>query len=245
MFRSGLMPDAFATEGAHDLPYAIQNVRVELAPVETGVPIGIWRSVGHSHTAFAVESFLDELAAAARRDPYQLRRELLAEHPKQLGVLDLAAREAGWGTPLAPGRGRGIAVHFSFGSHCAQVIEASVDRSRVRVHRVVVAIDCGFAINPDIVKAQMESCVIFGLSAALKQEITLSKGRVQQTNLHTFRMLRMHECPTIEVHIVPSKDPPQGVGEPGVPPVAAALCNAIFAATGRRIRRLPIEKELA
>jgi isoquinoline 1-oxidoreductase/isoquinoline 1-oxidoreductase beta subunit len=236
----GLLHDETSTEGAHDLPYAIPNLRVEYTPVETTVPVAFWRSVGHSHNAFVVESFFDELAHAANLDPYQARRALLAKHPRHLGVLDAAAKAAGWGSPLPAGVGRGIAVHKSFESYCAQVIEASLENNRVRVHRVVAAIDCGRVVNPGLVAAQLESAVIFGLSAALKQQITVKGGRVQETNFHTYKALRMFESPTIETHIVPSTESPTGVGEPGVPPVAPALCNALFAATGKRIRTLPV-----
>lgn len=244
MFARGTVVDGTSTEGAADLPYAIRNLRMEYTPVETGVPVGFWRSVGHSHTAFVTECFFDELAHAAGKDPYELRRSLLAKHPRHLGVLELAAQKAGWGTKLPAGVGRGIAVHASFHSFCAQVIEASVEGKRVKVHRVVVAIDCGRVINPGLVAAQAESAVIFGLSSALKQQITFRKGRVQETNFNTYRSLRMYEAPAIETYLVPSEQPPTGVGEPGVPPVAPALCNAIFAATGKRIRTLPIEAAL-
>ena len=240
MMARGTLNDMTSTEGADDLPYAIPNLRVEYTPVEASVPVGFWRSVGHSHNAFVTECFFDELAHAAGHDPFELRRRLLAKHPRHRGVLELAAAKAGWGTPLPPGVGRGIAVHKSFHSYCAQVIEASVRGARVRVHRVVAAIDCGRVVNPGLVAAQLESAIVFGLSAALEQQITLREGRVQETNFHTYRSLRMFECPTIETHVVASTEDPTGVGEPGVPPVAPALCNAIFAATGKRIRTLPV-----
>jgi isoquinoline 1-oxidoreductase subunit beta len=240
----GVISDPTAIEGAAELPYAIANLRVEYTPVETGVPVGFWRSVGHSFNAFFTECFLDELCAVAGLDPLAARRALLARHPRHLGVLELAAAKAGWGRPLAAGVGRGLAVHASFGSYCAQVIEASLEANRVRVHRVVVALDCGRVVNPQLVAAQVESGVVFGLSAALAQRITFRRGRVQETNFHTFRALRLHECPPIEVHVVPSEAHPSGVGEPTVPPVAPALCNALFAATGQRIRRLPIAEAL-
>jgi isoquinoline 1-oxidoreductase beta subunit len=245
LFRRQSIDDFTTSEGADDLPYRIADARVELTIAEPGVPVGWWRSVGHSHTAFAVEGFLDELAAAADRDPVELRLELLADAPRHRAVLARAAREAGWRTRPRPGVGRGVAVHESFGSVCAQVIEASVDDGQVRVHRVVCAVDCGRVVNPDLVRAQIESAVIYGLSAALAQEITFARGRVEQSNFHDFPLLRMHQCPRIEVHLVERGEQPHGVGEPGVPPVAPALCNAIFAATGKRVRRLPITAGLA
>jgi isoquinoline 1-oxidoreductase beta subunit len=196
--------------------------------------------VGHSHTGFSVEAFFDELAHLGGKDPYQLRRKLLAAQPRMLATLDLAAQKADWGAPLPKGVGRGIATHFSFNSYVAQVIEASVEKGAVRVHRIVCAVDCGTVVNPNQVRAQMEGGIIYGLSAALKSEITLENGRVQQSNFHDFEVIRMSEAPPIEVHIVPSDERPTGVGEPGVPPVAPALANALFAATGKRIRHLPI-----
>ena len=233
--------DSASVEGAADLLYGIPNLQVDLHSPKIGVPVLWWRSVGHSHTGFSVESFFDEVAHAGGKDPYQLRRQLLANQPRMSAVLNLVAEKAGWGKPLPPGRGRGIATHFSFDSYVAQVAEASVDKDgTVRVHRVVCAVDCGRVVNPDIVKAQMEGGIVFGLTAALKTEITLDNGRVQQKNFHDYQMLRMFESPVIEVHIVPSDVSPTGVGEPSVPPVAPALTNAIFAATGKRIRSLPI-----
>jgi len=208
------------------------------------VPVQWWRSVGHSHTGFSVEAFFDEVAHAGGKDPYQLRRTLLAGQPRMLAVLDLAAQKANWGSPLPAGRARGIATHFSFDSYVAQVAEVSVEKDgTVRVHRVVAAVDCGRTVNPDTVKGQLEGGIIFGLTAALKTEITLDKGRVQQRNFHDYPMVRMFEAPVIEVFIVPSTEHPTGVGEPGVPPVAPAVTNAIFAATGKRVRRLPIKPE--
>jgi len=233
--------DAASVEGAADLLYGIPNLQVDLHTPKIGVPVQWWRSVGHSHTGFSVEAFLDEVAHAGGKDPYELRRTLLAKQPRMRAVLELAAQKANWGSKLPVGVGRGIATHFSFDSYVAQVVEASVEKNgAVRVHRVICAVDCGTVINPDTVKAQMEGGIIFGLTAALKTEITLKDGRVQQENFHDYQMLRIFESPEIEVHIVPSSENPTGVGEPGVPPVAPALANAIFAVTGKRIRRLPI-----
>jgi CO/xanthine dehydrogenase Mo-binding subunit len=252
-FARGIVIDSTAVEGAADLPYAIPNLRVEHTPVETPIKVGFWRSVGHSHNGFVTECFFDELAHAAGLDPVAARRGLLARAPRRdraetrqrlRGVLELAAAKAGWGTPLPPGVGRGIAVHASFKSYCAHVIEASVEGKRVRVHRVVSAVDCGRVVNPALVAQQIESAVIFGLSAAIYQRITHRAGQVQETNFGSYRALRMFECPPIETHIVPSTEDPTGIGEPGVPPVAPALCNAIFAATGKRIRTLPIVEAL-
>ncbi|MFO0905531.1 MAG: xanthine dehydrogenase family protein molybdopterin-binding subunit [Pirellulales bacterium] len=236
--------DDGAVEGARTLAYDVPNLQVEWHMAPAGVPTLWWRSVGHSHTAFACESFLDELAHAAGQDPYEYRRTLLAKHPRHLGVLQLAAEKAGWGQPLPKGRGRGLAVHESFGSFVAQVIEASVSKEgEVTVHRVVGACDCGPTVNPDSVKAQMEGAAVYGLTAALYGEITFKKGRVQQGNFDDYLLLSMDEMPTVETYIVPSTEKMGGMGEPGVPPIAPALCNAIFAATGKRIRSLPIRRK--
>jgi isoquinoline 1-oxidoreductase subunit beta len=236
--------DSASVEGAADILYGIPNLQVELHTTKNEVPVQWWRSVGHSHTGFSVEAFLDEVAHAGGKDPYQLRRTLLAGQPRMLAVLDLAAQKANWGSALPAGRARGIATHFSFDSYVAQVAEVSVEKDgTVRVHRVVAAVDCGQTVNPDTVKAQLEGGIVFGLTAALKTEITLEKGRVQQRNFNDYPMVRMFESPTIEVYIVPSTEHPTGVGEPGVPPVAPAVANAIFAATGKRVRRLPIKPE--
>ena len=232
--------DTSAVEGAADLPYAFPNLEVRYTRADLGVPVGFWRSVGHSHNAFAVECFLDEVAAMARRDPVDFRRQLLTAAPRHLAVLNLAAAQAGWGSP-PPGRSLGVAVHESFGSFIAQVAEVSVEGGSVRVHRVVCAIDCGVVINPDIVSAQMEGGIVFGLTAALKGKVTLQKGRVKQSNFHDYPLLTMREMPRIEVHIVPSTLEPGGVGEPGTPPIAPAVVNAVFAATGKRVRTLPID----
>lgn len=239
MVQNGI--DGASIEGAADLLYGIPNMQVDLHTPKVGVPVLWWRSVGHSHTGFATEAFFDELAHAGGKDPYQLRRTLLADKPRMRAVLDLVAEKGNWGKPLPAGRGRGIATHFSFDSYVGQVAEVSVDKDGgVRVHRIVCAVDCGQVVNPDSVKAQMEGGIIFGLTAALKDEITLDRGRVQQRNFHDYPMLRINESPEIEVYIVPSTEKPTGVGEPGVPPVAPAVANAIFAATGKRVRKLPI-----
>ncbi len=236
--------DSASVEGAADILYGIPNLQVDLHSPKNEVPVQWWRSVGHSHTGFSVEAFLDEVAHAGGKDPYQLRRTLLANQPRMLAVLDLAAQKANWGGPLPAGHARGIATHFSFDSYVAQVAEVSVEKDgTVRVHRVVAAVDCGRTVNPDTVKGQLEGGIIFGLTATLKTEITLEKGRVQQRNFNDYPMVRMFESPAIEVYIVPSTEHPTGVGEPGVPPVAPAVANAIFAATGKRVRRLPIKPE--
>lgn len=232
--------DGTSVEGAADLPYAIPNLLVENHTATVGVPVLWWRSVGHSHTAFVTECFLDELAALTHQDPYQYRRRLLAKHPRHLGVLELAAEKAGWTKPLPAGRHRGIAVHEAFGSFSAQVAEVSVEGGQVRVHRVVCAIDCGAYVNPGIIEAQGHSGVVFGMSAAMYNELTFSKGRLDQSNFHDYPMVRINECPEIEVHIVKNKEKSGGIGEPGVPCTAPAIANAIFAATGKRIRKLPI-----
>jgi isoquinoline 1-oxidoreductase subunit beta len=239
MIKNGV--DGTSVEGAADMPYTIPNLYVDLHSPKVPVPTLWWRSVGHTHTAFVVESFLDELAHAAGKDPYELRRGLLASSPRHLRVLELVADKAKWASPLPAGQARGIAVHDSFGSYTAYVAEVSVSpQGELTVHRMVCAVDCGPVVNPDTVKAQIQGAVIFGLTAALRGEITLAGGRVQQSNFHDYPMLRIHECPEIEVHIVPSTDKQGGIGEPGVPCAAPAVANAIFAATGKRIRRLPI-----
>ncbi|HXV40779.1 MAG TPA: xanthine dehydrogenase family protein molybdopterin-binding subunit, partial [Steroidobacteraceae bacterium] len=241
MIQNGV--DSASVEGVSDSPYVkdLADHLVDLHSPRAGVPVLWWRSVGHTHTAFAMESMIDELAAAAGRDPVEYRRELLARHPRHLGVLNLAAERAGWGTQLPAGRTRGVAVHESFGSWVAQVAEVSVEGGSVRVHRVVCAIDCGVAVNPAGVVAQMESGIAFGLGAALYGRIDLREGRPQQSNFHDYRVLRLAEMPQVEVHIVPSAEKPGGVGEPGVPPIAPAVANALFALTGRRLRELPLK----
>jgi isoquinoline 1-oxidoreductase beta subunit len=243
MMQNGLDPSA--VEGSSSLPYAIPNLRVDWHPVQAGVPVLWWRSVGHSQNGFVAEAFFDELAAAAGKDPYEWRRELLADHPRHRAVLELAAEKAGWGEDLGQGRGRGIAVHESFGTVVAEVVDVTVRESGgFSVDRVVCAVDCGIAINPDVVRAQMEGAIGYGLSAALREQITLEEGEVVQKNFDDYESLRMEEMPAVEVHIVSSAEAPSGVGEPGTPPLGPALVNALHAATGKRIRRLPIGDQL-
>jgi isoquinoline 1-oxidoreductase beta subunit len=237
-------PDQIAGEaldGAADLPYGIPNIRVDYCPLNTPVPLGWWRSVYASQNAFANESFLDELAQETGRDPYELRRELLADAPRHRQVLELAAEKAGWGSSPPAGHGRGIAVHKLFSDTVvAEVAEVSIENGEVRVHRVVCAVDCGLALNPDTVAAQIEGSVVYGLSAALKGQITLEGGRVKQSNFNDYPLLRMRDMPKVEVHVVPSTEAPHGVGEPAVPPVAPAVANAIFRLTGTRLRSMPL-----
>ena len=236
--------DPTNTQGATNIPYAVPNVRVQYVMAQVGVPCGYWRSVGHSNNAFVVECFLDELAASNGKDPLAFRLALLADAPRHRAVLELAASKAAWGRRMPKGQYQGLAVHKSFGSYVAQVAEVSIGNlGQVRVHRVVCAIDCGTVVNPGIVAAQMEGSVAFALTAALKGAITLEDGRVAQSNFHDYPILRLSEMPVVETHIVKSNEPPAGVGEPGVPPTAPAVVNAIFAATGRRIRRLPVRPE--
>jgi isoquinoline 1-oxidoreductase beta subunit len=239
MIKDGI--DATSVEGAADSPYvkATPNSLVDLHSPKTPIPVLWWRSVGNSHTAFVMESFVDELAHAAGQDPLEYRRKLLKQHPRHLAVLNLAAEKAGWGKPLPRGRGRGIAVHESFGSWAAEVAEVSVADGRLRVHKVVCALDCGVYVNPLGIRAQLESAVAFGLSAVLHGELTLKDGRVQQSNFHDYPVLRLNEMPEVESHIVESSEKSGGVGEVGVPPLAPAVANAVFAATGKRIRRMP------
>jgi isoquinoline 1-oxidoreductase beta subunit len=239
-WRQHIVGPPLALEGV-DIPYAVRNLRESHVEEDPGLPTGPWRSVGASQNAFVVESFIDELAHAADADPYLFRRRLLARALRHRGVLDLAAAKAGWGRPPPAGRHRGIALYFSFGSWVAQVAEVSVsDGGEIRVHRVVAAIDCGIAVNPDGIEAQMEGAVAFGLGAALKGEITFADGQAMQRGFRDYPLLTFAEMPEVEVHIVASAKPPGGVGEPGVPPIAPAVANAVFAATGKRIRRLPI-----
>ena len=246
MKKNGI--DFTSVEGAANLPYAIPNMLVDLHSPSYPVPVQWWRSVGSTHTAFSTEVFFDEVAHAAGKDPVAFRRALLAKHPRHLAVLDLAASKAGWSKPLPTKtgmrRGRGVAVHESFGSVVAEIAEVSVKADgSFKVDRVVCAVDCGIAINPSIVRAQMEGGIGFGLSAALYSAVTLKDGQVEQSNFHDYPLLRMSEMPQVDVHIVPSSANPSGVGEPGVPPIAPAVVNALFAATGKRLRNLPLRTQ--
>jgi isoquinoline 1-oxidoreductase subunit beta len=241
VFKNGLDPDT--TEGAIDLVYDLPNMHVEYLRVEPpGIPTAFWRSVGPSHNVFVTESFIDELAAAAKQDPVAYRRALLDKSPRAKAVIDLAAAKAGWGQPLPKGVGRGVSVQFAFATYMAQVAEVEVSKDgAVRVRRVVCAVDCGTVVNPDTVRAQIQSAIIFGVTAALYGEITLKDGRVEQTNFDTYQVLRMNEAPAIDVHIVQSLEPPGGMGEAGTSAIVPAVTNAIFAATGKRLRKLPID----
>jgi isoquinoline 1-oxidoreductase beta subunit len=248
MKRIGGLPpngvDFISVDGSANLPYDIPNIKVEYIETDPGIPFGFWRSVGASFQGFVVEAFIDEMAAAAKKDPYQFRRDLLAKSPRHKAVLELAAEKAGWGTPPPAGRARGIAVMDAFGSYLAQVTEVSVDaRGNVRVHRIVCTVDTGWVINPDTIKAQMEGGIVYGLTAALKGEITIKGGRVEQRHFGDYQMLRVNEMPEIEVHIVPSTEAPGGIGEPSTALAAGSLVNAVFAATGKRIYSLPIRPE--
>ncbi len=244
MIKNGV--DQTMVEGASTLPYGIPNLRVSAHMAEVGVPTLWWRSVGSTHTAFSTETFLDQLADAAGVDPYAMRRKLLGKHPRHLGVLELAAEKAGWGQGLPKGRSRGIAVHESFKSYVAHVVEVTIGEDGLpKVERVVCAADCGIAINPDVIKAQLEGGMGFGLSAALFGSIELDDGRVVQSNFHDYRVLRIDEMPDIEVHIVPSSENPTGIGEPGVPPIAPAIANAWAKLTGHHVFTLPFSRSAA
>ena len=239
-------PDKTTAEGAFDTAYEFPAVRVAHATVDLPVPVGFWRSVGHSHQAFFKESFIDECALAVGQDPLAYRLALLQQHPREAAVLRLAAEKAGWGQPLPAGadgiqRARGLALHESFGAAVAQVVEVSVGTTgEIRVHRVVCAIDCGLPVNPNTIAQQVESSVVYGLSAALAGEVKFAQGRAQVNNFHDQPALRLPECPVIETHIVPSTAHPEGVGEPALPPLAPAVANALFALTGQRLRSLPL-----
>jgi isoquinoline 1-oxidoreductase beta subunit len=240
-FKDGLDPDS--TEGAIDLVYDLPNFHVEYVRVEPpGIPTAFWRSVGPSHNVFVTESFIDELAAAAKQDAVAYRAALLGKTPRAKAVLELAAQKAGWGQPLPKGSGRGVSLQNAFGSHMAHVAEVDVAKDgAVRVRRVVCAVDCGTVVNPDTVQAQIQSGIIFGATAALYGEITLNNGRVEQTNFDTYQVLRLNDAPAIEVHIVKSSEPPGGMGETGTSAIVPAIANAIFAATGKRLRKMPVD----
>lgn len=233
-------PDKTTSEGLFDLPYGVPHQHMAHVATRSGVPVGFWRSVGHSHNAFFSESFMDELAFAAKQDPLTFRQQLLKEAPRYLAVLNLTASKANWSSALPAGRARGIALHESFGSIVAQVAEVSLDGGKPRVHRVVCAIDCGTVINPDTVKQQMQSSVVFALTAALYGKVDIVDGAVQQTNFPNYPMVKLAQSPLVDVYIVPSQRAPAGVGEPGVPPLAPAVANALFALTQKRSRRLPL-----
>jgi len=233
------MPDKTTAEGLFDLPYSFANQHMAHVATRMDVPVGFWRSVGHSHNAFFSEGFMDELASESKQDPLAFRRALLKDAPRYLAVLNLAAEKANWGSPLPEGRARGIALHESFGSIVAEVAEVSLQDGKPRVHRVVCAVDCGTAINPNTVAQQMESAVIFALTAALYGRIDIKDGAVQQSNFHDYPMVQLAQAPVVETWIVPSTRAPAGVGEPGVPPLAPAVANALFALTGKRQRALP------
>jgi len=241
--------DHSSVEGAADTLYGIEDMSVELTTANSPVSTLWWRSVGHTHTAFVMETMMDELARAAGRDPVEFRLAHLGSHPRAAACLDLAAEKAGWGDALegADGdarRGRGVAYHYSFNTHCAEVVDVTVDGSDISVDRVVAAVDCGIAVNPDVIRAQVEGAIGFAVSAALRNAITLGEGgAVEQSNFHDYEPTRMRDMPTVEVHIVQSAEAPTGIGEPGVPPLAPAIANAVFAATGERLRNLPLRLE--
>lgn len=239
--RNGI--DRTSTEGSHDMGYGIPNKSVDYVWTEVGVPVTYWRAVGYTQNTFFVESFMDEVAHAGGKDPVETRRKLLAQNPRLLGVLELVAQKSDWGKALPAGQYRGVAIVNNVGSYTAEVAEVSVTQGKVRVHRVVAAVDCGHVVNPAIVEQQIRSAIVYGLTAALKGEITIDKGRVVQNNFNTYDMLRIDEAPVVEVYIVPSTQNPGGIGEAGVPAIAPAVCNAIFAATGKRVRKLPIRPE--
>lgn len=234
--------DTASVEGLVDMSYHVPDRQVELHSPVVGVPVQWWRSVGNTHTAFSKEVFIDSLARRAGRDPVEFRLALLTNNPRETAVLKLAAEKAGWGTRELPeGWGRGVAVHTSFGSTVAEVVEVSIDGSNFKVERVIAAVDCGIAVNPNVVRAQIESGIAYGLSAALADEITLTDGVVDQTNFHTYQVLRMNNMPVVETHILPSENAPSGVGEPGTPPIAPAVANALADATGQTLTRLPLK----
>ena len=251
-------PEKSEVGGAEQMPYAVPNVRLEYNPVASAVPPLWWRSVEHSFNGFAVESFIDELAAAAGQDAMQFRKSLLVKpanwkpkseddpDPARLrAVLELAAAKSDWGKPMPKGRGRGIASYASFGSYFAEVAEVTVKGSEFKIDRIVVAVDCGQIVNPESVRSQAEGAIIYGLSAALKNEITIKNGAVEQTNFDGYDPIRINEAPPIEVHLIHSMEDPGGMGEPALPPIAPAVANAIFAASGQRLRKLPFQLKTA
>jgi isoquinoline 1-oxidoreductase subunit beta len=244
MFSTNSVGDLFSTEGLKDTPYQIGNVLISASPVQTKLPVASWRSVGNSVTGFAAESFIDEMAHAAKADPLAFRRKHVKDGSRQARVLDALATLSKWGTAPATGIGRGVARHFSFETEVGEVADVEIVDGRIKVRRVYCVVDCGIAVNPDVVRAQMEGGIIFGLSAALDQEITIIDGVVQQRNYDTFPALRMFEAPEIIVQVLDSDKDPTGVGEPGLPPIAAAVANAIFSLTGTRLRRLPLQRGL-
>ncbi len=237
MVKNGIDPTS--VEGVADTPYDIPNMQTSLHTTKSDIPVLWWRSVGHTHTAFAMESMMDDLAKAAGQDPVEFRRAYLGKHPRVLKVLNTVAEKVGWGKALPKGRALGVAVHESFGSVCGQVAEVSVEGGQIKVHRVVAAIDCGLAVNPLSITAQVEGAIAYGLTAALYGKVTFKDGMVEQSNFNDYPILRMTEMPKIEVHIIPGGASPTGVGEPGTPPIAPAVANAIFALTGKRLRALP------
>jgi isoquinoline 1-oxidoreductase beta subunit len=239
MVKDGI--DSTSVEGVADMPYAVPNFLATVHNAKEGVPVLWWRSVGHTHTGHVVEAFMDELAHAAGKDAVEFRLAMLKDHPRHVGVLKLAAEKAGWGETLPKGKGRGIAVHESFNSYVAMVADVSVENGQVKIDRVVAAVDCGIAVNPDVIAAQVEGSVGFALSAVLRNKITMTDGEVEQANFDTYEPTRMPEMPKVEVHLVKSTEAPTGIGEPGVPCLAPAISNAIFAATGKRLRSLPLD----
>jgi isoquinoline 1-oxidoreductase subunit beta len=243
-FKNGLDPDS--TEGAIDLVYELPNFHVEYVRVEPpGIPTAFWRSVGPSHNVFVTESFVDELAAAAKQDAVAYRRALLDKSPRARAILDLAAEKADWGKPLPNGSGRGVSLQSAFGSHLTQVAEVEVSKDgAVRVRHVVCAVDCGIPVNPDTIQAQIQSAIMFGITAALYGNITINNGRVEQSNFDNYPILRMNEAPSVEVHIVQSRESPGGMGEAGTSAIVPAVANAIFAATGKRLRKMPVDSSV-
>jgi isoquinoline 1-oxidoreductase beta subunit len=242
---AGTTIDPAAVEAVRNMPYDIPNLRIEWVNKDYGMPLGFWRSVGPSQNGFIIESFIDELAHAAKRDPVEYRVALLGKSKRHKDVLELVAKKANWGAKPPAGRARGVGVVFSYGSYAATVAEVSVARDGTpRVHKLITGIDAGMAVNPDQVKAQMEGGAVYALTAVYYGAITLDKGRVQQSNFHDYKMLRIDEMPVVEVHILDSGEAAGGLGEPGVPSVAPAVTNAIFALTGKRIRTLPIDRSL-